>query len=75
MAAEGAYRTSAQSPDWIGNAVAEVLNLDVEDDNDRARIKALLKTWFKNGVLRKVERKDENRNMRPFVGPGEWSET
>jgi hypothetical protein len=44
MAAEGEYRSDTQSPDWIGRAVAEVLNLDAEDD--KARIKALGKVWF-----------------------------
>jgi hypothetical protein len=73
MAAEGCYRSDAQSPDWIGRAVADVLHLDADDD--RARIKAILKTWMKNKVLKTVERKDETRHMKSFVEPGDWSET
>jgi hypothetical protein len=43
--AGGNYRSDPRSPDWIGHAVAEVLDLDAE--NDRPRIKELLKTWYK----------------------------
>ena len=42
MAGEGAYRSDPQSADWIGKAVAEVLDLDLEAD--KRRIKALLKS-------------------------------
>ena len=57
MAAEGSYRADPQSPDWIGGAVAEVHDLDV--DSDKARIKALLKAWLAEGVLKAVKRQDE----------------
>ena len=73
MAGEGNYRIDMRSPDWIGQAVADVLCLDAEDD--RARIKALLKVWFKNGVLRTVERRDASRRMKTFVEPGNFEGT
>lgn len=71
MALAGQYRADVQSPDWIGRAVAEVLDLDAE--NDKTRIKSLLKAWFANGALRVVKRKDDERKLRSFVEPGEWS--
>jgi hypothetical protein len=72
MAAEGAYRKDTQSDDWIGRAVAEVVGLDADDDADRRQIKAVLKTWFANGVLDVQDRKDEHRKNRVFIVPGNW---
>jgi hypothetical protein len=74
MAANGNYRKSEQAKDWIGYAVAEVLDLDPSDDADRKQIKAILKKWFANGVLDTKKRLDEHREMRPFVVPGNWNE-
>jgi hypothetical protein len=69
MATEADYRNDPQSPDWIGKAVAEVLDLDVVED--KRRIKALLKTWIGNGVLAIEQRVDaETRHKRSFVVPG-----
>jgi hypothetical protein len=58
-AASGQYRADSRSEDWIGNLVAEVLDLDIKDD--AKHIKAILKTWFEDGTLRKVERDDAGR--------------
>ena len=69
-AASGQYRADPQSKDWIGVAVADVLHLDAEDD--AKRIKAILKTWFASGALRKVERKDSQYKARTFVEPGNF---
>lgn len=68
MASSGSYRADPQSVDWIGRAVAEVMELDADDD--RAKIKAILRTWFKNGALVTVERKDKKGMVRLFVEPG-----
>jgi hypothetical protein len=72
MAAEADYRNDPQSADWIGNAVAEVLDLDVVAD--KKRIKALLKTWISNGVPKLDQRIDEHRHKKTFVVPGELSD-
>ena len=69
MAREGNYRSDPRSPDWIGRAVADVLNLD--SDNDKGRIKELIKTWLANGALRKVERQGADRHRHVFVEPGD----
>lgn len=69
MAANGDYRADPQSPDWIGRAVAEVMELDADDD--KAKIKSILRTWFKNGALVTVERKDKKGMVRLFVAPGD----
>jgi hypothetical protein len=74
MAAEGNYRKDPRAENWIGLAVAEVLELDLEDDADRKQIKEILKTWFGNGVLDTEKRQDEARHERTFVVPGNWNE-
>jgi hypothetical protein len=73
-AVEGNYRKAALSPDWIGNVVAEVADLDLDEEADKKTIKAALKKWFTNGVLAEDEREDEKRRPRKFVVPGDWKE-
>jgi hypothetical protein len=74
MARTGSYRRDPQANDWIGKAVAEVLDLDPGDEADRKQIKAILKKWFANGVLDTEPRKDKDSKKRPFVVPGNWNE-
>jgi hypothetical protein len=72
LAADGEYRADPQSPLWIGEAVAEVLGLDVTDH--KKRIKSLLKAWLDTGVLKVEQRKDANRKVRLHVVPGDWTD-
>ena len=69
MAGAGEYRSDPQSDDWIGKAVAEVLDLDPVED--RKRVRALVKTWISNGVLKVERRKDATRRERSYVVPGD----
>jgi hypothetical protein len=73
MAAEGSYRKDSRAEDWIGRAVAEVLDLDLEDEADRKQVKDILKTWFANGVLDVKPQKDGTRHERTYVVPGNWT--
>lgn len=70
--AERAYRHDPQSTDWVGKVIAEVLELDIEDPIAKGKIKAILKIWISNGVLKIVKKLDDNRKERPFVEVGEW---
>jgi hypothetical protein len=71
LARGGQYRADARSPEWIGNAIADVLNLDGEIDADHKRVKTILKAWYETGVLRKVERRGDDRHLYMYVEPGE----
>ena len=64
-------RSNVQAKNWVGVIVAEVLGLDVEED--KARIKSLVKTWIDTDVLR-VENLPDKRQGRdvPCVVVGEW---
>jgi hypothetical protein len=69
----GAFRASSQSPQWVGYAVAKVLDIDLDNNPEgQAKIAQILRTWFKNGVFDVEERQDENRQKRKFVIPGNW---
>ena len=70
LLAGGEYRASAQASPWAGEAVARVLELDLTRPPDRARVRALLRTWEANGAIRTEQRKDRKGNLRPFLVPG-----
>jgi hypothetical protein len=69
----GRYRDSSQAKAWVGNAVAEALDLDLDDKHQREKVKTLLKEWRKNHALDTYEDHDENREMRKFVRVGKWA--
>lgn len=56
-------RYSSQSAQWVGKIVASVLDLDLEDKNHRARVKTMIGTWLKTGVLA-IEEVEDTRNGR-----------
>ena len=72
LVGEGEWRESAQSSQWVGIAIADALRLDPGLDQDKARIKMMLKTWLKEGVLEVVEQEDKQRHPRRFVVVGKW---
>ena len=71
IVADGGCRGDPQAKDWVGNVVAEVIGLDLDDPADKAKAKSILKTWEKNGKFKTEIRKDRNRKDRPFVAVGE----
>lgn len=64
----GDWRESVQAKDWVGNLVAKVAGLSAE--TDKGRIKAILRTWRKNGALAVEHRADKKGDVRPFVVVG-----
>jgi hypothetical protein len=73
LVAGGSYKENHQAADWVGKAVADVLGISPDKDAtaDRAKINALLRTWFGTGALVVVERRDpEKREMKKYVEVG-----
>lgn len=68
----GRWRDSIQAADWVGFAVAQVMELDLGKKAHKARVANLIRTWKACGSLVVVEAKDGKGNVRPFV---EVSET
>ncbi|MDO9338470.1 MAG: AAA family ATPase [Caulobacter sp.] len=62
---------------WCGEIVAQVLGLDVNDQNIRSRIKKMLTTWESSGLLLREERPGAAKNGRPvaYLVVGNWIET
>lgn len=72
--AGGKWRADMRSADWVGCAIAETLELDLDEEVDRARVKTLLKTWLRNRSLVTVQRTDDGRKSRKFIEVGIWVE-
>jgi hypothetical protein len=70
--AEGQWRDHHSADDWVGNAVAKVLRLDLDRKSDRSRILELLRTWKKEGALKAIDGKDDRRKPVKFVVVGRW---
>src|SRR5262249_54048837 len=50
--AGGPWRANSQAKDWVGNVIAETLDLDLDSKHDKERVKGQIKIWLKNGALR-----------------------
>lgn len=67
---EGQWRENPQAAEWVGKAVAEVLELDLEDKAAKQKVKSLLAQWIKSGVLVKVSAPDATRQERTWIEVG-----
>ena len=61
------WRTAIQSPDWIGNAVAEGCGLLLHSTADKLSVKEIIKKWISEGLFKVVEQMDEARRMREYI--------
>jgi len=66
--ADGFNRFDGQADDWVGHAIAPILNLDSE--GDKPRIKQLVKQLIQKGWLVKTLGKSAKRTDAPFVAVG-----
>jgi RecA-family ATPase len=55
------YKANVQAKQYVGHAVAEELNLDMEKPGDKAKIKAIVKQWMKTNVLKLAEMYDKRQ--------------
>jgi hypothetical protein len=67
----GRWRENHQCADWVGQAIAEVLELDLDAPAERSKVKGLLKVWLASGALVVREMKDETHRLRKYVEAGE----
>lgn len=66
-------RQNVQATDWVGKTVAVVLKFDLSDAAHKAKVKAILKTWIKNGALVVTELTDTKGKVRPIIEVGQWA--
>ena len=57
------YRADIRADDWIGNLVAEHLNLDLEKPKDKVKAKTIVAAWIKSNSL-KIEQVPSTRHGR-----------
>jgi len=55
------YKANVQAKQYVGQAVAEELNLDMEKPGDKAKVKAIVKQWMKTNVLKAAEMYDKRQ--------------
>lgn len=67
------YRENVRSKRWIGIAVAQLLDLDLDKPAEKARAKAIAKKWIDTNVL-KIENWSDKRAGRDvaIVSVGDW---
>jgi hypothetical protein len=70
----GNWRADAQAKQWVGRAVANALEYDLDDPSDKAKVKQLIKYWIGTGALVVVERQTEKREIKEFVEASEKAE-
>ena len=63
----GALRVNVQATDWVGKIIAEIAELDVENDEHKASIKAVLAAWINDGSLAIEHRDNGKGGESPFV--------
>lgn len=63
----GKWRHHPQSNSWVGRAVAEALDLDIDNKTVQAKVKRMLGVWYAAKSLVIVEGLSEKREVRKFV--------
>jgi hypothetical protein len=71
----GPWRKDVQSKDWVGNPIAETLDLDLDSKVDKERVKGQIKSWLKSGALKETEGKDSARRKKSFIVVDKWADT
>jgi RecA-family ATPase len=73
--AAGKYRANSQSKaePWVGEAVAEVLDLDLSDPAAKKRVQDMIKVWLGNGALKAVKQSNDKRELKDYIEVGIWA--
>jgi hypothetical protein len=61
------WRYHNTAKDWVGNAIAEALGLDVDDKTDRRTLTEVINKWKAAGYLKIVNKLDTHREPKEFV--------
>lgn len=64
----GEWKRDVRSGDaWVGVAIAQAFDLDLDDEQDKGRARQIVKQMLKDGDLIEDFRPDRNRNMRCYI--------
>jgi hypothetical protein len=67
----GEWRRDQRAANWAGKLIGRRLNLDMETNEGKNQAKQVLSALTKKGVLKVVDRTDDQRKFREFVVPGD----
>jgi hypothetical protein len=67
MIRSGSWRLDWQCENWVGVAVANALDLDLDKPTEKATVKAAIGMWLRSGSLVVVERRDAKRMLKKHV--------
>lgn len=59
-------RQNSQATEWVGNVVAEVLDIDIGTADGKRKVSRLIKIWIENDALRVVQVVDK-KGERPAI--------
>jgi len=68
--AEGEYRESVLSKEWVGHLVAEIVGLDVTIPSEKEKVKKMVREWIEKRWLKVRRVRDEKGKERPVVDVG-----
>lgn len=63
----GQWREDIRASNWVGHAVAQAMELDLEDPKDKNVVKRVVHLWCKTGVFQIVQQPDHQRKMKAFI--------
>jgi hypothetical protein len=63
----GKWREHPQSKNWVGLAVAQALDLDIENKTIKARVLRMIRAWLRSKSLVVVDGFDDKSMRRKFV--------
>jgi hypothetical protein len=63
----GKHHYDVRSPDWAGYSVSDMLGLDPEEKEGKARIRKIIEKWIETGGVEKYNMPDKNRRPRYFI--------
>lgn len=63
----GEWREDVRAGNWVGHAVAQAMELDLDDPKDKNTVKKVVHMWCRTGVFKVIQQQDAQRKMRAFV--------
>lgn len=65
----GSFKESSQADSWAGKLIAELLDIDLVDKEEKARVKEMLAAWVEMGELQITVEPDAYRRQSKFIRP------
>jgi hypothetical protein len=56
---------------WVGEPIAEALTLNLARKPDKKAVAKLVRDWLASGILKRVQRRDQHRELKTYVEVGD----